>query len=290
MSELPYFPAMLAVLSAFLFALSIQTQNLGLAHTDPSSGTLVNIGTTCVIYWFFSPFFVEASYWLTSAAALFAMIGLFQPVLSANLSVASVKIMGPTLTSGLAATNPLFAAIFAILILNESLTWPVAVGTGAVVAGVVVSAIRPGGTSRRWPLWALVLPLGTAFFRAAGLSIIMIGYKELASPYFAGMVSYTVSLFVASIAFKVQKRSFSSFNWGYGWFAMAGVLNGISIYSVNTALKYGQLLTVAPIVACLPVFSILLSLLIFKRETITWRTTLTIALVVSGVVLIIMQF
>lgn len=286
---MPYFPALLAVLSAFLFALSIQIQNLGLGLVDPRSGAIVNIGTTAVMYWTLSPFFIESAYWLTSAAAMFAIVGLFRPFMSANLAVASVKIMGPTLTSGIAATNPIFAAIFAVLWLGESPTWPIAIGTAGVVAGVAVTAIRPGGVARSWPLWALILPLGAAFFRAVGHPITMIGFQELPSPFFAGLVGYSVSLIVALVAFRMQKRSYSKISWGYGWFALAGALNGISVYSINTALKFGQLLTVAPIVACSPVFTILMSLLIFKRETISLRTVITIALVVSSVVLVVLS-
>ncbi len=286
MTEAAFLPVALSLASAFLFALGMQVQNLGLGHADPRSGTLVNIATTCLMYWLVAPFFVESWYWLTEAAALFALVGLFRPVLSANLAIAGVKLMGPTLTSGLAATNPIFAAAFAVFLLGETLTWPVAIGTGAVVAGVGVAAMRPGGMARDWPLWAIGLPLGAAFLRAVGHPITMIGFKELPSPYFAGLVSYSVSFLVAIVAFKGQGRRFSGFTWGYGWFALAGALNGVSVYSLNLALKSGQLLTVAPIVACSPMFTMLLSLLVFKRETVTWRMALTIALVVSGVVLV----
>jgi drug/metabolite transporter, DME family len=289
MAESSYLPSLLALASAFLFALSIQVQNLGLGHADPRSGALVNIGATAAVYWLFAPFFVETIFWLTPAAALFALVGLFRPALSANLAVAGVKLMGPTLTSGLAATAPIFAAIFAVLLLDETLTWPLALGTAGVVAGVAVSALRPGGVSRAWPLWAILLPLGAAFFRAAGHPIVMTGLKELPEPFFAGLVSYTVSLFVAYLAFRFQGRTFQKLSWGYGWFAMAGVLNGISIYSLNSALKFGQLLSVAPIVSCSPVFTIIMGYLVFKRETITWQTVATVILVVSGVVLVVMQ-
>ncbi len=289
MAEVPYFPAVLAIMSALLFALTVHIQNLGLGEVDPRSAALVNMGATTLMYWVLSPFFIELSYWLTSAAAMFAIVGLFRPFLSINLAVASVKMMGPTLTSGLGATNPLFAAILAILLLDESLTWPVAVGTGAIVAGVAVSAIRSGGISRGWPLWALFLPFGAAFFRAAGHPITMIGFQELSSPFFAGMVSYSVSLIVALIAFRVQKRTISNLSWSYGWFALAGMINGLSIYLMNTALQHGQLLTVAPIVACSPVFTMLFSVLIFKRETITPRTVVTVALVVGGVILVVLN-
>lgn len=289
MTELPYFPALLALTSAFLFALSIQIQNLGLSHADPRSGAMVNIGATALCYWLLSPFFVEPVFWLTSAAGLFALVGLFRPALSANLAVQGVKMMGPSLTSGLAATAPIFAAVFAVLMLGEAMTLPVALGTGAVVAGIAVTAYRPGGMSTGWPLWAIALPLGAAFFRAVGHPITMIGFRELPEPFFAGLVSYSVSFVVSLVAFKVQRRTFANLSWGYGWFAVAGLLNGVSVFSLNNALKVGQLVTVAPIVACSPVFTILMSLFIFKRDTITWRTVVTIALVVAGVVMVVIE-
>jgi len=289
MAETPYLPSLLALASAFLFALSIQIQNLGLGHAEPRSGALINIATTAVVYWLLAPFYLETAYWLTSSAALFAVVGLFRPALSANLAVAGVKMLGPTLTSGLAATAPIFAAIFAVLMLGEVLTWPLALGTIGVVGGIAISAFRPGGVTRAWPLWALTLPLGAAFFRAAAHPIVMIGMKDLPSPLFAGLVGYTVSLAVAFLAFRVQGRRMDKFTWGYGWFAVAGVLNAISVFSLTTALKFGQLLSVAPIVSCSPVFTIVMGYLIFKRETITWRTVLTVFLVVSGVVVVVME-
>ena len=281
--------ALLAAVSAFLFALSIQVQNVGLKHADPRSGALVNIGATALLYWLLSPFFVEQAYWLTSATALFALVGLFRPALSANLAVAGVKMMGPTLTSGLPATAPIFSAGFAILLLGEKMTLPIAIGTAFVVAGAAVAALRSGGLTRGWPVWAIGLPLGAAFFRAVGHPITISGFAEVPSPFFAGMVSYTVSLIIVYGTFRLQDRRMPKLKTGYGWFAVAGILNGVSIYSLNTALKIGNLLTVAPIVACSPVFTILMGLLIFKREKITWRSAASIALVVFGVVVVVMR-
>lgn len=289
MADTTYLPSLLALASAFLFALSIQIQNLGLVHAGPRSGALVNIGSTAVIYWLLAPFFIETSYWLNPATALFALVGLFRPALSANLAVAGVKMLGPSLTSGLAAVSPIFAAAFAVLLLGEILTWPLALGTVGVVAGVAVSAFRPSGVARAWPLWALGLPLGAAFFRAIGHPIVMIGMKDLPSPFFAALVSYTVSSIVAYLVFSLQGRQMERINWGYGWFAVAGLLNGISVLSLMTALKFGKLLAVAPIVSCSPVFTIIMGYLVFKRETITWRTVATIGLVVSGVVVVVMN-
>ena len=281
--------ATLALTSAVVCALSLPVQNLGRKQADPRPGVVVNSGTTAIVFWIFSPFYLETSYWLTTATALFAVVGLFRPALSVNLAVAGVKHMGPALTSGLAATNPLFAAGFAILLLGETMTWPMAFGTLAVVGGVAVSAIRPGGLTRSWPLWAIMLPLGAAFFRALGHPLTMMGLDDIPSPLFAGLVSYTVSIIVVYGAFRLEGRRMPTLTRGYLWFVLSGSLNGISIYSLNSALSGGSLLTVAPIVACSPVFTILLGHFVFKKETITWQTVVTVGLVVSGVILVIVN-
>lgn len=280
-------PALLAILSAFLFALSIQIQNLGLQSADPRTAALVSITATAAVYWLASPFFLESSYWLTSATLFFAGVGLFRPALSASLAISSIKVMGPSLTSGLASTNPLFAAGFAIILLGEELTLSIALGTTAVVAGVAVASMKPGGVKRGWPIWAIVLPLGAAFFRALGHPLTMIGMETVPSPLYAGLVAYSVSSVIAFGAYKMEGRKIPKMNGGYAWFALAGMINGASIYSLNSALKGGQLLTVAPIVACSPIFTIALGYLVFKRETITWQTLGTILLVVPGIILIV---
>ena len=70
---------------------------------------------------------------------------------------------------------------------------------------------------------------------------------------------------------------------------MYGKLNCISIYTLNSALSVGTLLTVAPVVACSPVFTILLGHFVFKKENITGQTVATIALVVIGVILVVVS-
>jgi drug/metabolite transporter (DMT)-like permease len=56
--------------------------------------------------------------------------------------------------------------------------------------------------------------------------------------------------------------------------------------SLNTALLRGQIVTVVPIVACSPIFTMLLSVLVFRREKLTARTLLAVFAVVPSVVLI----
>jgi DME family drug/metabolite transporter len=56
---------------------------------------------------------------------------------------------------------------------------------------------------------------------------------------------------------------------------------------LNNALIRGDIVTVVPIIAAAPVFTMLMSWLIFRREKITARTLAALALVLPSVILIV---
>ena len=70
------------------------------------------------------------------------------------------------------------------------------------------------------------------------------------------------------------------------WFIAAGIANALSVQFLNNALAIGDVVSVVPIVSATPVFTLLMGFFYFGRETITWRTVGTIALIVPGVVLV----
>ena len=61
---------------------------------------------------------------------------------------------------------------------------------------------------------------------------------------------------------------------------------GVAVLALNTALLFGQLVVVSPIVACSPVFTALLGRWIFAEQRLTRRALVAIALVVPGVILV----
>ena len=286
MSNYAYLVPLYGLASAFLFALSNHFTNLGLERSDARSGTLVSIATSAIAYWLFAPLFLEGWYWLTSAALMFAIVGIIRPALSTTLAISSIKMMGPTLTSSLTAVTPIFGAFFAILILGERLTLPIAIGTAAVVAGAMVAAWNPKGIKRSWPLWAIALPLGASVIRAIGHIVTKYGLLEVNSPSFAVLVGNTVSLGAALLVYRRDKGAPRPARWGNFWFFASGIANALSLQFLNNALAVGDVVAVVPIVSATPVFTLLMGFLYFGRETITWRTLATIALIVPGVILV----
>ena len=282
-------PILLALTSATLFAVSILVLHQGLHHADSETGSLIQIAATALCYWLLAPWLVENWYWFTPAAAFFAVVGLFKPFLSANASLLSVHYLGPTPTSTLAATSPLFAAALGVFFLGEHLTLPIVLGTMAIMAGSIVLA-QQGGWGRRtaWPLWALLLPLAAALIRTSGDVLTKFAMLDLPSPYFAGLVSFTVSLIIAMLVYGARRRALPKLGpaHGTGWFVLAGVINGISVYCLNTALKLGEVIVVIPLVSASPFLTLLLSIFLVRREIITRNSLLAVLLVVPGVIMI----
>ena len=296
----PYLIAGLALASAFLFALSDQLAHRAMTAADARSGAVVSVGASALVFWLFAPWLAKPEYWLTGATAIFAIVGIFRPALSIYLAMIGIGYLGPTLASAFSATTPLWGGMLAVSFLGEQVTPAIAIGTAAVVTGAVVATIRPQGLPRNWPLWALLFPLGAAVIRASGHVSIKYGFEDLPSPYFASLVSSTVSAVLGWAAFCFQRYRFKggaalrtgdgrAWAAAYKWWIVSGMLNGISIFTLNSALALGSVVTVMPIAAAGPVFTLLLGLFVFRRESITWRTVATIALVVPGVVLVILR-
>ncbi|MCB1510078.1 MAG: DMT family transporter [Hyphomicrobiaceae bacterium] len=280
---------LIAMSAAFLFALSAQIQNVGLATDDTRIGTLVVVGATTAFFWLAAPFVVRLDYLATTATLLFAATGIVQPTLTMTLWVEGIKRLGPTLNAGLSAVAPIFSATFAILLLGEVMTWPVALGTAAVTSGVVVAALRGQNTISHFPAWAVLLPLAAAFGRSLTHTVTKIGYAEVPSPFFASLVGITVGFLLLAIHYKWKRYPLNLRGPGIKYFIGAGAVNTFALYLLNTALAVGKLITVAPVLALSPIFAMLMGLLIFRREQFTWRTFVTIALVVPGVILITLR-
>ena len=283
-----FIPVLLSLTSAVLFATGIQFARMGLEHVDSRTATLTQIGAATLLYWMAAPLFVEAWFFASPAIVLLAAIGLFRPFLSANLAMAGTRLLGPTISSTLSSTAPMFGVFLGVLVLGEALTLPVISGALGIVLGVACLSWK-GDPNRAWPLWALALPVGAALLRTLAQMFAKIGMESIPSPFFVGLVGYTVSFAIALFAARGPVSRRRPERWwtpGSKWLVVTGICYGFAILSLNTALQCGQLVVVSPIVACSPLFSLLLGWLVFRERTIHLRVVLAVVLVVPSVGLI----
>ena len=285
-SDIP--PILFALAASLLFAIGSQFQNIGLARIEPRRGAEISIFATVVFFWLMAPVMLDGAHWSNPAVWIFVLVGLFRPSVSANLAVAAMRYLGPTLSSAMASVSPLFAAAFGVLLLAEDMTWTTALGTAGIISAVVMLAKRNAKIPVDWPLWALFLPIGAALVRSIGHVLTKIGMADIPDPYCAGLVGFSVSALVVIAARRLRPttrrvpwRSRAPY-----WFVVGGVFMGIAVMCLNTALLDAPLVAVVPIVAASPIFTMLLSVLIFRREKLTPRIVLAVFMVVTSVIFI----
>ena len=138
MMEVLLGPSVMALVAALQFALVVLFVRKGLDYVDATTGTFLSIAVATFVFWVAAPFFVEWEFWSNPALLIFGLVGLFRPLLSTLLSNAATLQVGPTIAATLGGIAPVFSVAGGVLLLSEPLSTPVALGTLAIVGGVMV--------------------------------------------------------------------------------------------------------------------------------------------------------
>jgi len=278
----------LALVSAVLLGTAVVLANVGLRYLHPARGALVSIPSTTLVYWLLAPLLLRGGGWNAAAFAIFAAIGVVFPAVVTLLNFASNRITGPTVAGTASSTTPLFAVLVAIVFLGEPLTVAAAVGTGAIVLGVVAFTARGERSSRQWAPWAILLPLAGAAIRGGAQAAVKGGLALWPDPYAAVLIGYTVScvtIFAGSRTL-VPKDAAPLNRRGVLWFMSVGACNGAGILAMYAALARNPVSVVSPLVATYPLFTLALSALFLREEKIGARVLLGVALTVAGVIVL----
>lgn len=116
---------------------------------------------------------------------------------------------------------------------------------------------------------------------------------DIPDPYFAALIGFSVSAVLTMAAqgmrggWNLTAGSIALGGRGARWFILSGAIFALAVLALNRALLTGDIVTVVPIIAAAPVFTMAFSVTIFHREKITPRTLAALALVLPSVVLIV---
>jgi drug/metabolite transporter, DME family len=278
-----------AFATSIVFAFSNHTQHIALDHMDVRTGTLVNITVTFLFLLICSPLYLKPESLLNPSILWFALAGLIVPSLSMTLHTMSVRMIGPGLTAGLTSTAPVFATGLAVVLLGEVVTGQTLAGTAIIVGGIGFIALRSRRAGVSWPIWAVVIPLGAALVRAIAHNVVKIGLTDLPNPMTAALVGSVVSMAVMISIHESSSHKLPRWNSGYLWFGLCGVLNGIGLVGLNIALVLGDVVIVAPLIATVPAFTLLIGWLIFRRESLHLASIMATAIIFCGCMLVILQ-
>lgn len=279
--------ALWAVTAAAGLGAAMVTTRLGLRYTTPLAGAAIGVPSTTLMFWCLAPFLLDTGGFNLTAAGMFALVGLFFPAAVTLLTYTGNQRMGPTITSSVSCTTPMFALSGAILFLGEALTAGNVLGTAVIVLGMLVLTWSGGARARSWPLWAISLPFTAAAIRALAQVLTKAGLTLWSNPYAAGLIGYTVSAAVILVVARAGGAPKVTDRRAVPWFVATGFFNGSSLFLMYVALSKGQVSMVSPIVATYPLFTLALSMLILRHDRVTPRLAAGAVLTVAGVAVLL---
>ena len=279
--------ALWALAAAAGLGAAMITMRQGLRYASPAAGAAIGVPSSTLVFWCLAPFLLDTGGFNLAAAGMFALVGLFFPAAVTLLTYTGNQRMGPTITSSISCTTPLFALSGAIVFLGEGLSAGNVLGTAAIVLGMLALSWSGEARARSWPLWAIALPVAAAALRALAQVLTKAGLALWASPYAAGLIGYTVSAVVILAATRLRATRAPADRRATPWFVATGMLNGASLFLMYTALAKGKVALVSPIVATYPLFTLGLSLLLLRQERVPPRVALGAVLTVAGVAVLL---
>jgi uncharacterized membrane protein len=153
---------------------------------------------------------------------------------------------------------------------------------------MVLSWKRQGPTN--WALSALLFPIGAAAIRGANHIVGKFGLEILPSPYFASLVSFTVSFTGAVLIYRYRegKLPLKLPSQGLKWSGLSGLSIALGVLCMYSALHTGLVIVASPIISTYPLFTFFISLLA-RQEALSMRVLVGVILVLGGVIWISIQ-
>lgn len=276
----------LALSSAFFVGLSNVLIRKALDSTTRTQAIIFSLLTSVFVFWVLAFVFVDISTFLAPGIMLFALAGLLGTGFGRVLNITSLARIGVARTIPITGTAPFFATVAAILILGESYTLYIFLGTVFILAGIyVVSRRNPNG--KVFEKKDLLLPLGSAFF--GGLSMVVskkaLGLMDdpIAGATLSGTTALIVILMYMAATGRLQNLRPTK---AVAIFPVFAGLAMTAAFLLNlNALQIGDVSVVAPVFSTFPLFGIFLSHFILK-ERITRHMWIGALIIILGVAVI----
>ncbi len=281
-------PLLYAVLSTLCFGVAMVTARVGLRHLDPRAAAAISVPTATLLFVISTPLTIDFSAFNLTAVMIFAVVGLFYPALVTLLTFRSNEELGPTVTSAISGTAPLFAMLAAVLFLNENVPSQALIAALGVTAGVALMSWRPRAMRTRVAGMALLWPITGAILRGFAQAGAKAGLLLWGNAFAASLVGYLVSSATVLGVSRARgnKRTIPTRS-GVIWFAITGILNGSALVLMYSALALAPVSTVAPIIAGYPLITVIVSAVFLRQEPVSHRATAGAIMTVAAIVYLV---
>lgn len=283
---------LLGLVTAGLFAIASIFSRRGLEHESFDILLVVSLAVG-------TPVFLALAL-LTSgfadtpiAGVLYAAGGaVLGSVIGRSFYFLGINYVGPGKSLSISATQPLYVALFAAVILDEAVTPAIAAGTVALALGVVaISRDMKAETDRTGISTAVVLlPAIGAVFAAMAVIARKIALDIGLVPIEAGAVNMVVGLLVVAPPILLRNRNdLGTMNRrALGNFGIASLLMAIAFVTYFFGLRITNASVFVPLTQTQPLFAVFLSAAFLSNlEILSKRSVIGAVLIVSGAAMVV---
>lgn len=268
-----------ALLAAFTGVLAARP----LRHMGLMSATLLTNVFNMLVLALFGWWEYEHAHVTLEGVLWFALLGVTAYSCGRLVYYKAIDAIGPPRLMTIMSASPLLSLALAVLFLGEKPAPAVLGGTALVVLGVVLVSYEPG--RGRWLqtgiLWAFAsaISLGVSvFIRKKGLAAMPnVGLTVAWSNMVSIPIIYSLRLLAPPALFDWGPR------WAVATIILVGVLNAGNQMLYNLAIINAEVSVVGPIIASMPIFSVIFTALMLRDMTrVRPRLVLGVCVTASG--------
>jgi len=278
-------PNLLAFFAAFLIGATQGFYRKALGQLSPALATLLVNLVLGVLS--FCLYLIEGGpeRWPVRGLLWFALVGFLGSYAARYLNYISYTFIGMARTQVLAQVHPVWASFFAVMILGETLSLPVGVGTFGIVFGAILLVYERRFEADPVPLARYALPLISALMIATTPTFRKFAFAWIPSVPLGIAVASATAFVAQSVHILVSKReTFGTWEGrAVGILATGAFVNTFSNLMFWKAIKNGAVVEVVPIRRLSILFVLLFSWMFFRRlERVTLRVAAGGLLTVAG--------
>jgi drug/metabolite transporter (DMT)-like permease len=221
---------------------------------------------------------------------LFVLAGVTNTLVGRWAWFQSMRAIGPSRSTSLKSTAPVFAAVLALVVLGQPLAPTTVAGIALVVAGVLLLQRdrQPGSSAHGHPAQGAGLGVFSALSYGSGAVLRAGGLAVMPSPIFGALVGAVVAsgaVLGSDLARRNLTRRWRD-NVGHVplAFVLAGVLASAAQLSQFVSLQLTTVARATVLASTEPLITTLLSAVLFKQlDTVTQRSALSVVGIVAGI-------
>jgi drug/metabolite transporter (DMT)-like permease len=223
-------------------------------------------------------------------AAIGAVVG---SVVARSLYFIGISYLGPGKSLSISATSPLYAALLAWVILDETITPLVILGTLAVVLGIVVLSkdIRTQTEQEEYSLTVVLYPLAGAVLAAVAVTFRKLALNTGIAPIEAATVNMVVGFIAVAPLFATRWRdAIEDIDRGaFRNFAIASTIMAVGFVFYFVGLQDTNASIFFPLLQTQPLFAVVFSAAFLSRlEVVTRWSLLGSSIIVGGAALVVL--